>query len=660
MCPVHVLALAVAALLGLFGGGLAQSISKGVYGVDDRTDESQSTSCVGETCDSSGLPAEILSVAASTVAMVPRQNLRYDVDTNTWVPTTAQTLQGAMGLCHTDSTTGEVPRFGDQPVPSSCSGTVVQWDSATGTGLVATAGHCHDTVSESNGCQTSSGGIHQLPLREGACQFSGDGECDDGIGADNALCPLGTDDDCLTPATEQETCKFLFVFDFTDEVLNETGPPPPPDACNWANDGACDVPTYCSAGDSCDCSGIDCPAPSPPPYSIPAANVYDCTEVVMCDVESVPSSWAVDGVTGGGSFTDYALTRIVATGISSVTLGCSWEGDGECDVPNYCPAGTDTVDCSTEDTEAFRVARTLDYSNLTRDVLDAGSPRMILPAPLFAGTVAQGTSLTVIGHPSGLPRKYAPGASVLDIAECQNEAMCPESGADWSAYHTNADTFGGNSGSGVFTDSGVMVAVLISGATDYVYQIADWGGQDNACREVARCEGISSTTCRLYDTSLEFPTTCAYDSSSDECNAACEGPGLQRQSCGGENLASVADIIRYLERHFANSSTYQVVRHESDLDLPQDIVITGQCTGNTDSSSDVDCSATNQANNDDYATAAGTDAASCCQDIGITGTTLDEDNVPAHSDSLGMVSSISPALLGVPIYVAVLQHLNSI
>ena len=28
------------------------------------------------------------------------------------------------------------------------------------------------------------------------------------------------------------------------------------DSCNWANDGACDVPTYCDAGtDNIDCGG---------------------------------------------------------------------------------------------------------------------------------------------------------------------------------------------------------------------------------------------------------------------------------------------------------------------------------------------------------------------------------------------------------------------
>jgi hypothetical protein len=38
------------------------------------------------------------------------------------------------------------------------------------------------------------------------------------------------------------------------------------------------------------------------------------------------------------------LADCAATGAGAST--CQWEGDGECDVPTYCLAGTDLVDCT--------------------------------------------------------------------------------------------------------------------------------------------------------------------------------------------------------------------------------------------------------------------------------------------------------------------------
>ncbi len=425
-----------------------------MYGTDDRTDESRAAAgCVGETCDGS-ISAALRSVGSgSTVALIRRESLWYREATNSWHPTSALTLGQARGMCSTDEVTGEATRFIDQLVPGSCSGTVVQWDQKAGTGLVASAGHCYDAHQRINGCQTASGSLHQLPARTALCRYSGDGECDDGLDGGTPFCPVGTDEDCTTHEAEQSTCPYLFVFDFTDEVLE---PPPPPELCEWSNDEECDAGRACPAGsDSCDCVGTHCGASV---FSIPAANVYDCGEVVMCDVESLantqdtPTDWLVNGV--DGHFTDYALTRIVAAGIASVSATCGWEEDGECDAPTYCPAGTDTIDCDSEDTAELRAARTIDYSSLTRELLDAGNPRTIHPAALYSGVLAQGTPLSIIGHPSGLPRKYTSGATVQHIAECQLQTICPtitSSGVDpvsWGAYVSDVDAFQGNSGSG--------------------------------------------------------------------------------------------------------------------------------------------------------------------------------------------------------------------
>ena len=44
-------------------------------------------------------------------------------------------------------------------------------------------------------------------------------------------------------------------------------------------------------------------------------------------------------------FTDETLLAPVAPSAPPPPDGCSWPADGECDVPRYCPAGTDTCDC---------------------------------------------------------------------------------------------------------------------------------------------------------------------------------------------------------------------------------------------------------------------------------------------------------------------------
>ena len=71
--------------------------------------------------------------------------------------------------------------------------------------------------------------------------------------------------------------------------------------------------------------------------------------------------------------------------------------------------------------------------------------------------VETNTDIFVIGHPSGLPSKYAAGASVLD-----NSAK--------HFFKSNLDTFGGNSGSAVFNErTNEVEGILVRGAKDYNY-----------------------------------------------------------------------------------------------------------------------------------------------------------------------------------------------
>ena len=73
-----------------------------------------------------------------------------------------------------------------------------------------------------------------------------------------------------------------------------------------------------------------------------------------------------------------------------------------------------------------------------------------------SGKVDDGAMVYVIGHPSGLPLKYAPGAVVRD-------------NSPGSFFVANLDTYGGNSGSPVFEeDSDIVEGILVRGDTDFV------------------------------------------------------------------------------------------------------------------------------------------------------------------------------------------------
>ena len=68
----------------------------------------------------------------------------------------------------------------------------------------------------------------------------------------------------------------------------------------------------------------------------------------------------------------------------------------------------------------------------------------------------EGDKIFTIGHPSGLPVKIAGGAKIRDNS--------PE-----NFYLTDLDTFGGNSGSAVFSQkTGRIIGILVRGGADFV------------------------------------------------------------------------------------------------------------------------------------------------------------------------------------------------
>jgi len=72
------------------------------------------------------------------------------------------------------------------------------------------------------------------------------------------------------------------------------------------------------------------------------------------------------------------------------------------------------------------------------------------------GKVKNAQALYVIGHPCGLPQKYAPGANVRDNTPAP-------------FFVANLDTYGGNSGSPVFNaGSSTVEGILVRGENDFV------------------------------------------------------------------------------------------------------------------------------------------------------------------------------------------------
>jgi S1-C subfamily serine protease len=107
---------------------------------------------------------------------------------------------------------------------------------------------------------------------------------------------------------------------------------------------------------------------------------------------------------------------------------------------------------------------TLDRSVVRRTPLKlrrAGQPKVSDP-------------LVVIGHPAGLPTKVAGGASVRQLSN--------------GYFIANLDTYGGNSGSAVFSSSGHVEGILVRGEMDFIYR--------NGCRISNQC---ADSGCRGED-----------------------------------------------------------------------------------------------------------------------------------------------------------------
>jgi V8-like Glu-specific endopeptidase len=132
--------------------------------------------------------------------------------------------------------------------------------------------------------------------------------------------------------------------------------------------------------------------------------------------------------------------------------------------------------------------RNLDYAIVRID--RPATPRFT-PAPVrtATGALSVGQNVAVIGSGSGIPFKIDSGGSVRDVRA-----------ATLDYFIASTDTFGGNSGSGVYETTGHTVAgILVRGETDYV--------SSGSCNIVNTC---TETGCRGEDITYVRPAVEAY------------------------------------------------------------------------------------------------------------------------------------------------------
>lgn len=117
------------------------------------------------------------------------------------------------------------------------------------------------------------------------------------------------------------------------------------------------------------------------------------------------------------------------------------------------------------------------------------------------GAVREGEKLFLVGHPSGLPLKYATGGEVLDARAVHY-------------FISNVDSFAGNSGSPVLNiETNVVEGILVRGKKDYIPH----PDTTRSCMVVNRC-----------------------DSNGNNCVSAV------REDLSGEHVTRITDILRYL------------------------------------------------------------------------------------------------------------------
>ncbi|MEL6177566.1 MAG: serine protease, partial [Myxococcota bacterium] len=174
-----------------------------------------------------------------------------------------------------------------------------------------------------------------------------------------------------------------------------------------------------------------------------------------------------------------------------LTAGHCVESQAECEqlrfVFNYYLEGEDEpATITSEDVYQCQTLVVQELSNAPMDYaivqLDrpVTAPHRPAPVRLVDEALAEDAPVTVIGFGSGLPAKIDTGGRVLD----------PRA-EELDYFRATTDTFGGNSGSGIFNADNEVVGILVRGAPDYttegdcrvVSTLGEdggfWGGEDS-------------------------------------------------------------------------------------------------------------------------------------------------------------------------------------
>ena len=192
-----------------------------------------------------------------------------------------------------------------------------------------------------------------------------------------------------------------------------------------------------------------------------------------------------------------------------------------------------------------RLDAQLDYAVLRLDrPVSRRTPAMMTTA---RERLPAGTGLILSGFPSGLPIKIDDGGGVRDPGS-----------QDLTFFRANLDSFGGNSGSGVFdATTRALVGILVRGEIDYVLDEQAGCGRVNVCPndgcrgeavvyavravealcetapDPGLCDGCGDNVCAgsAGESTVSCPFDCGTDCGDTACNGT-ESPVTCPQDCG--------------------------------------------------------------------------------------------------------------------------------
>ncbi|MFT4703487.1 MAG: V8-like Glu-specific endopeptidase [Bradymonadia bacterium] len=153
-----------------------------------------------------------------------------------------------------------------------------------------------------------------------------------------------------------------------------------------------------------------------------------------------------------------------------------------------------------------------DYAVLQLDRVVMGrTPATVVD---MRGSLPVGTEFAIIGSPSGLPMKIDSGGTVTDINSSS------------TIFYGTPDSFGGNSGSGIFRASdNALFGVLIAGETDYI--------SDGSCNRVNICDDSCEGEQMIY-AGIALDAACENMTS----QALCQTPPVCGDNFCGEGESS--------------------------------------------------------------------------------------------------------------------------